>query len=440
MQFDIVQGIETSSDPQNNNTGSQNVNISPEEIILAIPDQGCLEEDQSNVIDSSYYYLQDHKSFSMESTDSISLVSQKSLSFISQDMGEAKKELSIDFLSQKIKKPGKYNTKRGFKEFNNDTEIDNKVAKFNEISSNDIISKLCSKNKYIRRKILQLKWLPTTFINPIQECRFMNYMFPLDSEMFKNNNNVVTNYYFKLEKIKRIISIEKNLKTSSYKLFMEDSNPQSASMYPQIRNTNIGYFKNWLMSLGNKRAIHFKEYLEMFEKKSKKIHVPFEIAENDVSYSNHQRENSKEDKYWVKKLNKSTVDWINKNPNMEKVYEIDRDTGLMELKHIGFDRRCLELIQVIPSLQDKRNGFLFTDRFKISDYYGIYIERFQAEMKEEYIYKLIETPEGFMKTRQYNNGGYCADINIGFFREQYIQNNRLYSKTIGVQLSTKLFN
>ena len=41
------------------------------------------------------------------------------------------------------------------------------------------------------------------------------------------------------------------------------------------------------MSLGNEKALHFKEYLEIFEKRLEKNNVPFEIAKNDASYFNH---------------------------------------------------------------------------------------------------------------------------------------------------------
>ena len=130
-------------------------------------------------------------------------------------------------------------------------------------------------------------------------------------------------------------------------------------------------------------------------------------------------------------MNKSTVDWINKNPRNEKVYEIDGNTGLMELKYIEFDRRCLELMQVVPSLQDQRNGFLFAERIKLANYYGAFLERFTVDMKEIYN-KGIEKPECCMKFRYYNNGGYCGDITVALFKEKYIQDYKFYSKTIGV--------
>ena len=233
MYNNIVQIMGNSFHPQTTNEkGSFNDVISNKGNILPVSDPRYSEHDQSSFIDSSYYLLMDSKSFLMESSDSISMTDEKSLTYVTEDIVKTKKESFADFLSQKIKKSGKYSTKRGFKKFNNDTEIKNEVTKYGEISSNCMITQLLRKKLLAKKKMYKLKWIPTTFINPIQECRFMDYMFPLNSEMFRSNNNVVMKYYFKLEKIKRITSIERDLKTGSYKLLMEHANPQAMNMYP----------------------------------------------------------------------------------------------------------------------------------------------------------------------------------------------------------------
>lgn len=443
MQNNFVELMENSSDSPNISEIIPSDGIIPEkENLITIPFEDNSEEGQSSVIHSSYYFISDCKEFSMLSSDSMSVTSQKSFVTQTETKSKTNKKILPSFLSQKIKKKIKCDEKKGFAIFNNGEDIYNEVTKYSKESLNGIIALLnnnsiVSKQKdIIKKKIFKLKFLPTKFINPVQECRFMDYMFPLNSEMFESDHKVVMKYYFQLEKIKRISSIERDLKTNSYKLFMEDANSQQISMYLDDKNSKLGYFKNWLMSLGNEKAIHFKEYLEIYEKKLQRNYVPFVSAENDSSYSDYYSLNSKNDIYWVKKLNANTVDWINKNPNNCKVYEINRFTGLMDLKYIEFDKRCLELMQVVPSLQDQRNGFLFTERIKLENYYGFFLERFTVDMKEIYS-KGIEQPETCVKFRYYNNDGYCGDIVVAMFKEKYIQNQRFYSKTIGVQLNPK---
>lgn len=208
-----------------------------------------------------------------------------------------KKRLLVEFASQNMKKTGKIiekKKKKSTKKLTHDDKYFYAIARVRKEDTNHMVEKLrCqfqnNKLKYdqlseriLLSKALRLKWLPTSFLSPIKECRFMDYVFPLDSEMFISDCNNPKNLIFGLEKIKKITHFEKDLTYGFYNLCLEENNP--------VKDNNPGnffqfeYYKKWLMSLNNEKASAFKESLENHQKDIQRI--TFQIAEVDINYFN----------------------------------------------------------------------------------------------------------------------------------------------------------
>lgn len=405
-------------------------------------------ENDFAIQDSSYFFPLDHQTFSIETRDSISERTEKSFVTNTEALNETNNAMLPEFLSHKIKK-NKHNDKKAYKMFSNQIENSHR-QKYRNHNLNSFITQLrqyykdenlinTKKNKQqLTRRILKLKWLPKTFINPKQECRYMDYMFPLDSNQFDQDSTVISKYYFKLPKIKRITSIEKNLKTNSYKLLFEDNNQQNATGGNSNRNFDVEYFKNWLMSLGNAKAMCFKYYLDNYQELLQKSSN--EIVANDNLYGalNENNKDGKNEIFYLEKLNESTKHCITNSKRMEYiseiVYESDLHTGLMELKSMEFSKLATDIIQVYPSLQDGKHGFSFVDRLMVKDYYGHFLGSIINKNMKKVDTRGIEEPILSVDIRYYNNNGYCGTAIAAQFRERYIQNSRVYVKMIATMV------
>ena len=115
-------------------------------------------------------------------------------------------------------------------------------------------------------KCLQITWLPTTYLNPITECRFMDYILPLDSKMFEADFTEPMDWILKLDRIKRITEIQTDKVNNVLRLVLEDRDPIHSKEISPCRVFTLEYYKDWLLSLNNQKAKDFKDCLEKFQK------------------------------------------------------------------------------------------------------------------------------------------------------------------------------
>ena len=93
-------------------------------------------------------------------------------------------------------------------------------------------------------KVIHLQPMPSN-INPIHTIRFMDYLFPLDSN-FKSLTIKPSNFqpiWGDLRYIKRISSIQRDLNMGTWTYFLEEKFPQKPKLFRG--EEQFGYFKEW---------------------------------------------------------------------------------------------------------------------------------------------------------------------------------------------------
>lgn len=226
-------------------------------------------------------------------------------------------------------------------------------------------------------KVLQLKWLPTTYLNPVQECRFMDYIFPLNSAMFEPEYSTNVNLLFGLDKIKRITSIENEFNKGQFKLHMEDRDPNFIQDLSPTRLFNLQYYKKWLLSLNKEKAKFFVDCLDKFQKNLQQ--VTFEIAEVNANYFNliNSRETNKKEKWthgkvWIKQLDDRTQNWMQKQKFLARTYETDLMTGVINMVSFDLSYAVLHLMDIYPTLNGEMKGFEFVEKLRSEDWFNFW--------------------------------------------------------------------
>lgn len=146
------------------------------------------------------------------------------------------------------------------------------------------------------------------------ECRFMDYIFPLDSSLFDTQCKKPVSLLFGLDKIKRITMIEEDMNHNLFRLYVEDLDPLYAEKTSPNRHFNFGYYKEWLQSLNNQQAKCLQEGLEKYQQTIGKI--SFEIQNTNIYHmallksKMIQNYEGIREKVWIKQLNINTKTWI----------------------------------------------------------------------------------------------------------------------------------
>ena len=150
-------------------------------------------------------------------------------------------------------------------------------------------------------------------------------------------------------KIKRVIKIEKKLKTNELIFYVEDNDIRYSKVRQNQERMEIGYFKKWLLSLGNKRALAFEQsidanYRKLLDLKSNFFQINTQFLQlllltdvNSIDYNT---------KHYIEKLDNNTKNWIKSNFCIKRLSEINLDTGDQSLKHMTFCENLCRAISV----------------------------------------------------------------------------------------------
>lgn len=305
------------------------------------------------------------------------------------------------------------------------------------------------KDKMILYKSFKLKWLPTTYINPIKEIRFLDYVFVLDYEMYKSENFESKNRRFDgsqlgYDKIKKITQIKTNLKNNMIKLIVEEKGSKDVENVINDTHFNIEYFKSWLMSMNDKKTKQIKDRLEIQQEKVKKgclkslsRAMPSEgELSNMAMYSTDDKKNNKSEKIWINKLNKATKNWLNDRPFIKKSYEISN--SIPEMETFGFNKHFACLVGYQSVLNGSNSGFSFMKNMVcFSCYSDVLISRISQDQnanstencKQDLIkVKGVERPNYASKYHVLLKGGktdYHFNYKVAFV-EKYMLNSNYY--------------
>lgn len=370
----------------------------------------------------------------------------------------------VEFVSQKIKKKDKFIveklpkkekvvTPREFYQYaiskprinNMDILISNLRVEYdqNKISYNT------QSDQTILSRTLQLKWLPTKYLNPITDCRFMDYVFPLNSRVYDTDCFEMSAFYG-IDQIKRVIRLENYKQNGLVRLIVEDCDPIYVNEVSPSRFFGFEYFKEWLLSLGSDKAKKFKESLEEYKKRIQRI--SFEIAQVDSDYfslikpQNELNGNTKwtHGKKYIKQLSDNTKEWINSQHIISKIHETDLRSGAMTLVAIEISQKIYDLLNIHASQSSDSKGFDVLKAIQYQDLAHVYTELFSESatlwqdksIQERILNHCIDTPDSVFedKTKFVGNNKIFKSSVMMVFQEKYLENFKCYKKSSAVFL------
>lgn len=236
-------------------------------------------------------------------------------------------------------------------------------------------------------KAISIKYLPTTYINPIKDIRFNDYVFILDSNIYNQYNENSRSIFYGLGQIMKISQIEKNLSTGNFNIFLEDKYPVKIDKISSNRPLDVDYFKEWLMSLNNEKAKQLKDSLEMHETNLKK--TKNEIIElHRLSYNTTKpfytisEEPKKLNTFWLQNLNEPTKKWLESQHYCTRCYETTLESNFPRLTCIEISHSLSKLIDFLPILSNFTKGFDFCDRIQAVNFIDMHILRFQKSVED----------------------------------------------------------
>ena len=287
-----------------------------------------------------------------------------------------------------------------------------------------LISKKLKRSKLHGRKLIiaPLTTIKKT-INPVKNIRFQETSFPLDSIIFDNNplkSEKQVSCFTDVYDYKRIESVSFDELRKVYVVKMHEK-VYDPMLYKHGINMQ-NYYIDWLMSLGNQKAVDLSKNLElMLQMHNNELSTVKSMIKNDC----------------VDKLDDELDDCVNKRlenlPYKTRIVKYEKDvrneyTGLVEeeynlpyLKLIGYDESQKdEIISKFLSFDIQRAFF-------IPDFYGAIKEFFEKQKKTSQ----LNLNKFFLEAKLIINGkegNPFRKCKHNIFEEKWSNNGTIYKK------------
>ena len=146
--------------------------------------------------------------------------------------------------------------------------------------------------------------------------------------------------------------MERKLKTNELIFYFEDNDIRYSKLRQNQERIEIGYFKKWLLSLGDKKALAFEQSIDANHRRSLDLKSKiFQINTRFLHILRITDVNNKfyKTKHYIEKLDKNTKNWIKSNFYSKRLSEINLDTGDQSLKLMTFCGYLCKAISVSKS-------------------------------------------------------------------------------------------
>ena len=322
------------------------------------------------------------------------------------------------------------------------TDTASKVEKLRKLKSIGKLRWSMKKNCYISSSQLLIKYMsPKDMqINPRLEFRYMDFVFPMNSDQFDESIELHMSPYNGFEKIKRASSIINNVNKQNFCVNQEDRDPTQVYALAHCSKNELEYLLQWLESLGSQKAMYFRDVIEGYKLK---LMMAFD---NDHQYQNQECHNPyligekvpiKTKKQWVKKLDDKTKAWIKTKPHFVRLSKVTGPLKIMKVHKICYNYLLTDLLKAEPQLNGNFSGINPLLHVKVPDLYGLYMTKFNHD-RVQYFEEGIEQPEYIIKKAQLVDS-MENEIHGTFqnYNETYFLNGTNYFKTTIVFLGIK---
>lgn len=221
-----------------------------------------------------------------------------------------------------------------------DEEIENILSRENHeeservlIYSNKLIQALLALKRILNsklngKKLFLTPFFPSNSIKVIKSIRFLDFVFPLNAEIFQCYGNEKSKEFItccNIYEYKRASSVIYNKNKQSFIIKMHEKVFDKVSYSTNLRRMN--YYLTWLHSLNNKRAYHLmedlKELVKAHENKIRSFNAYFHKSRFQVA---------NDQKVIIKELDQYTRDFVSKHPHFirthsEEIFPTSEKTG-----------------------------------------------------------------------------------------------------------------
>lgn len=254
------------------------------------------------------------------------------------------------------------------------------------------------------------------FINPISFIRLLDHFLPLD---YNNKGHTFTQFYTRYKRMTQLDydTIEKEWiyhfeeKDLNY-CFLEEFAPR------------IGYFTEWLTSLGNKLAFELsamiQRYLIKYSNVSKAYIESIDINERLCKIPSNQRT-------YVMKLPDDVWANIKERPYLRKITCYDKEKLRGHCVSWILNEALSKKIQFVPCLNDGYMGFRFFNFVLMKNWQQFYSRTIAAAVNCD----MIKIPENVIEIIDVN-GNEVFKKEVEIYRELYVENGLFYCSSIQV--------
>ena len=213
--------------------------------------------------------------------------------------------------------------------------FDEKIVNHKGIPTEEIISKftksagksslIISNGRIVVRKNFRQKHIAPLVkdLNPIQDVRISDYVFPLDSSLQKDDSRLDICACYNQFKIKKVTKLTYDVKHSFYRATIKERFP-STEEHIGSNLSVINYYLQWLHSLCDHRANSLKERIELYTRNtalgnnySVEYAIYLKAFGKDSQVNNQKR-------FYLSKLSNETKNYINGRPATVKCNRLDR--------------------------------------------------------------------------------------------------------------------
>ena len=264
---------------------------------------------------------------------------------------------------------------------------DKKMENNKNISPEEIITKVRKiglkgdfffskvKRKLVLKKGFSQKYIATFVkdLNPIQDIRVSEYVFPLESELQKADSHLEFSACYHQFKIKRATQLTFDPKDSFYRAKLEERYP-STEEFSGINIVN--YYCKWLDSLCDYRANNLKNQIEKF---IKSMSCPNSQVQKSIDkkllISEQQLHNQK--KMYLSKLSDETRNYISDRPTCVRCNRLDRSSSQKTVYECRINQKWANLIGINTvdlNFFDYRNMAPFTKYVRSDNQIELYCQ------------------------------------------------------------------
>ena len=290
------------------------------------------------------------------------------------------------------------------------------------------------KNKLIIPFYLKCFSLTKSAQNLIKSCRFYEYVFPLDSELYCSDSGNLKQIFESLKLFKRVYRTEHNTLKKQIKYLVEEKDIALVGKNNEGILKAYGYLCDWLRSLNNAKAKFFSDALIQFKEqiyeRLEKVNTMICTISMQQNNSEFNSEYNNSSKFWLRKLDKDTKKWQKKRPYIIKTLRTGQEDEITMVVSVALNYSMFDFLGYTPDAKNHDACLKIMAIFaSIKNFKEFLIDQGEQDWNVPNVAKPTKQFKGF--TIQYGNKSKQTRSSI-LFNEIWITKNYHYRRSYWV--------